>query len=402
MRKHKLAWLQGPAGVGKSAVIQTLAESEASSPTSILGATIFFSKSNERDDPQRVIITIAYQLAVKYPTYRTYIAQVFLVNPLFVKKSLVEQFKWLIVEPFVERRLLEGTYETILITLDGLDECNGESAQREIILLVGKFCLEHPTAPLIWIISSRPEPQICTAFSHRDVQRAYLEVDMPVNSNQACRDVERYLRDTFTEIREKYSTSFSSTQQWPTETDFTKIAKRSSGLFAFANAVARFTEDEEYANPFAQLQKVFDVLESPSSPAAEDSPFAALDMLYTLVMSAISPNVLPITRRLLLVKDKWCLVDACNILSIDQASAYSALRKLHSVLFIPQPTEAYFKGIQVFHKSFDDYLQSESRSSSFWLNPLEVESMVFPARIRILLEAHNAGVWLYLLKGYES
>jgi len=55
-RKKALLWLNGPAGVGKSAVIQTVAESLAESNS--LGATLFFSGLNDRNDPQRVFTTV--------------------------------------------------------------------------------------------------------------------------------------------------------------------------------------------------------------------------------------------------------------------------------------------------------------------------------------------------------
>lgn len=48
-REQRLLWLNGPAGVGKSAVIQTFAESLAESGS--LGATLFFSKLKDRKDP---------------------------------------------------------------------------------------------------------------------------------------------------------------------------------------------------------------------------------------------------------------------------------------------------------------------------------------------------------------
>ncbi|KAF9453333.1 hypothetical protein P691DRAFT_61688, partial [Macrolepiota fuliginosa MF-IS2] len=200
-RKYKILWLHGPAGVGKSAILQMIAETEAESPTSILGATLFFSRPNNRDDPQYVFITIAYRLAVTYHRYRQYVVKLLTLDPTMVEKSMREQFKAFIIRPFAEQKLMDGLRDTVLIVLDGLDECKGNEAQREIILLIGKFALQYPSSPLIWLIASRPEPHIQVAFSSRMVQLSYEEIRVLVDSDQGRRDVEKYLRESFADIR---------------------------------------------------------------------------------------------------------------------------------------------------------------------------------------------------------
>ncbi|KAF9449273.1 hypothetical protein P691DRAFT_759216, partial [Macrolepiota fuliginosa MF-IS2] len=215
-RKYKILWLHGPAGIGKSAILQTIAETASEATTSILGATLFFSRPNSRDDPKCVFITIAYRLAVRYPLYRQYIVGLLTIDPQLVEKSLAKQFETFIVQPFGVEQLLTEHHDTVLILLDGLDECNGDEAQCEIILLIGRFVLQYPTSPLIWLIASRPEPHIRDAFSEGELQRAYGQMRVLVDSDQGRRDVEKYLRDKFADIRKKHRRSIpSSLQQWP-------------------------------------------------------------------------------------------------------------------------------------------------------------------------------------------
>ncbi|KAF9443515.1 hypothetical protein P691DRAFT_764194 [Macrolepiota fuliginosa MF-IS2] len=378
-RINRVIWLHGPAGVGKSAIIQTLAESNAPSEACILGAAIFFSKTNDRDDPQRVFITIAYQLAVRYAPYRRYITDLLITDPNVVRKSLTEQFKWFI---------------TILVVLDGLDECDGEEAQGDIVLLIGRFALNHPASPLIWIIASRPEPHIQAAFSHDHISSSYMEVDVPVNSTDACADVERYLRHELDEIRRKYSSLFSPTQNWPTEMGFSIIAKSSSGLFAFASVVVRFIGDANYDNPISQLRKVLAVIGSTSSSMDHGNPFATLDALYTEILAGIPREIFPVTRSLLMTLllgfSSTDFHFVCNWIGLNQADAYGALRRLHSVLDIPLPEQAHKKSLKPCHASFIDYLSTPSRSGLFYIDPSEPRKMVFSKSLRILLESHNA------------
>ncbi|KAF9440218.1 hypothetical protein P691DRAFT_780134 [Macrolepiota fuliginosa MF-IS2] len=393
-RKYRILWINGPAGVGKSAILQTIAETEADSPTSILGATLFFSRSNNRDDPTCVFTTIAYRLAVRYAPYRQYIVKLLTLDPALVGKSMKEQFKAFIVLPFVEEEVMAGLHDTVLILLDGLDECKGEGAQREIILLIGEFTLQYPTSPLIWLIASRPESHIQVAFSSRMVQLSYGEIQVSVYSDQGRRDVEIYLRASFSDIRERYPQSIPSVlQQWPSESDFSTIAIGSSGLFIFPSTVIRFIGDEDYADPISRLKTVLEVIASTISPSGGNNPFAMLDALYTRILSDIPQGVLPTTLNLLLMPtirlSLWSFAEICNMLGYTQGCAYGALRRLRSILKVPEPQNAFEEDLEAFHASFYDYLVSPSRSGALCVIAPEIIQHYILRWIHILLESHS-------------
>jgi len=59
-RRKKMSCLVGPAGVGKSAIMQSVAE-RSQSPSTVLAA-LFFSAPNKRNDPSKVVTTLAYQI----------------------------------------------------------------------------------------------------------------------------------------------------------------------------------------------------------------------------------------------------------------------------------------------------------------------------------------------------
>ncbi|KAF9440708.1 hypothetical protein P691DRAFT_780019 [Macrolepiota fuliginosa MF-IS2] len=394
-RKYKILWINGPAGVGKSAILQTIAETEADSPTSILGATLFFSRPNNRDDPKCIFTTIAYRLAVRYAPYRQYIVKLLTLDPALVGKSMKEQFKAFIVLPFVKEEVMTGLHDTVLILLDRLDEYKGEEAQREIILLIGEFTLQYPTSPLIWLIASRPESHIQVAFSSRTVQLSYGEIQVSVDSDQGRRDVEIFLRASFSDIRERYPQSIpSALQQWPSESDFSTIATRSSGLFIFPSTIIRFIGDEDYADPISRLKTVLEVIASTISATGGNNPFAMLDALYTRILSDIPQGVLPTTLNLLLMPaiefDLWSFAETCNMLGFTQGCAYGALRRLRSVLNVPEPQNAFQDKLETFHASFYDYLISSSRSGALCVIAPEIIQHHILRWIRILLESHSA------------
>ncbi|KAJ3573289.1 hypothetical protein NP233_g2536 [Leucocoprinus birnbaumii] len=144
-----------PAGVGKTAIVQSLAEEL--STTSKLDATLFISRTNHCHDATRIFPTTTYQLAVRIPLHRAYLKQTMIDDPRILEKGIKHQFRTLVVEPFVMQLTQElGSW---LILLDGLDECENE--ETLVIELISEICSQHPSSALNWLISSRPEPHLC-------------------------------------------------------------------------------------------------------------------------------------------------------------------------------------------------------------------------------------------------
>lgn len=128
-RLWRMLWIMGPAGVGKSAEAQTIAEKLNAEGR--LGAALFFSRPNGRDDPKKIITTLAYQLAVRSGQYKRIINQQLAADPTLLEKRLRDQFKLLIISPF--RSIMDKDPSTarnpLLVVVDGLDECKSEEAQ---------------------------------------------------------------------------------------------------------------------------------------------------------------------------------------------------------------------------------------------------------------------------------
>ncbi|KXN85088.1 hypothetical protein AN958_11717 [Leucoagaricus sp. SymC.cos] len=388
-QNEKILWIHGPAGVGKSAIMQTLAQEEHKSPTSILGATVFFSKLRQRNDPNRLFNTIAYQLAVRYKPYCQYITNILSKDPKIVEKSMKEQFHWLIEKPFVEKNVLQGHRSRVLIILDGLDEVEGIDAQRLLVALIGRFAADH-TSPLIWAFASRSEPDIIHAFrSLPQMPSSCREIQVHIDSDQGRADMELFLRKRFNEIRERYGAPL----EWPSEVDFLRIAKAASGLFIFGETAIRFIDDDNYGNPISQLGIVIAAIEATPLTALRANPLASIDKLYERILSTIPSDVRPITMRLLglsfayktLRFHQFWLI--CNWLELSQADAYGALRKLHSVVRIPSQHIKYHTELEPHHKSFSDYILSPTRSGKFHApDPLKI---MLAAAVRVLRESHN-------------
>ena len=96
-------WLYGPAGAGKTAILQAIAELLCSPSESgqNFGGSFFFSRGKQgRDQGHFLFSTIAYQLALKVPGLRQHVNRIMELDPTLHTKSMVVQLQTLIVDAF--------------------------------------------------------------------------------------------------------------------------------------------------------------------------------------------------------------------------------------------------------------------------------------------------------------
>ncbi|KXN83026.1 hypothetical protein AN958_01914 [Leucoagaricus sp. SymC.cos] len=339
----RLAWIVGPAGVGKSAIMQTVAET---SPN--MGAALFFSV-NGRNDSTKAITTLVYQLATKFPYYREYIHVRLTHDPTIFDKAIPVQFNEFITEPFVNRCTYRGT-QSLIIFIDGVDECDSIPAHN-----------------------------------------FYKKTELSVDSNQSCADVEKYLRDSFVEIQSKYP-SLQFRRQWPTEHQLIKIITAARGLFAFGSTTVRFVDDPQCGNPQSQLQlllETIDNLPTMQHDELDTDPMALLYALYDRIMSCIPKRTFLSTVKLLYFVGilpgcygrGYRLSWAAEWLRMTPEIAYGCLHHLHSVLRIPPtPEDAVNEWVEVHHKSFKDYLAKKFSDAE------EFEKVALDTAVVILME----------------
>ncbi|KAF5346544.1 hypothetical protein D9756_010035 [Leucocoprinus leucothites] len=362
--ERPVLWLWGPAAVGKSAVAQTVAEDLKKE--GLLGAVFFFSRPNNRSNPDVVIPTLVYQLAQLLPEYRRTIVQCITADPLILDKSRRVQFKELIIKPFLATTF---HHQPLLIVLDGLDECNDRKAQCEFVEMISLHVWNERNLGLRWMICSRPEPDLKAVFSSRDSKAICRQQRLVIDDEEARNDVLSILWKGFEEIRERYPDQLA--KDWPVESQVRFIADRASGHHGFASFILRFIGDRDYDDPSGRLEVCLRFLNCAGGENA--NPLRALDLLYTQILSDVPIDILPTTQRILGLIAFYGArlmtnIALANFLGLDQASFYRALRHLHSVVFVPPAEYAHSSSIQVYHKSFIDYLKDPTRSGKFVLD----------------------------------
>ncbi|KXN85227.1 hypothetical protein AN958_11502 [Leucoagaricus sp. SymC.cos] len=354
---------------------------ELSETSPNLGAALIFSV-NGRNDSTKVIATLAYQLATKFTQYFHYARVLVTKDPTIFDKTMAVQFHELVTEPFANRRIYRGT-QSLIIFLDGVDECNSVSAQCELLQLISNFIVRYPSCPLLWIAASRPEPHLTGFFGLLD-PNLYKRTELSINSDKSYADVEKYLRDSFAQIRSKYPL-LQLRSQWPTEHQLIKVITAAHGLFAYGNATVRFIDDSESGNPQSQLELLLEVIDNLPSKGNNDEqdadPMARLDALYDCILSRIPKRTFRDTLCLLYFtgilrghhSGGYELAWATEWLRMSPDATYGSLHHLHSVLLIPSIENACNFKVEAHHKSFRDYLEkrfpvAEEDSEEIFLN----------------------------------
>ncbi len=201
-----ILWLYGPAGAGKSAIAQTIAQN--CKENGLLIASHFFSRtssSSERSDGDRVIPNLSLQLLQAFPVIERYIEGVIRKDPGIFNKLRSIQMEELVIKPlhylfqFPRDNGEPQVHNGRLIVVDGLDECSGPEVQCDLLHIIASAC-HHIPLPLRFLIASRPEIHIRGAFGNDSgVKRINLGDDP--HANMAIR---RYLLREFEKIRSNH------------------------------------------------------------------------------------------------------------------------------------------------------------------------------------------------------
>lgn len=358
-------WIIGPAGIGKSTISQTV--EKCSYNLGVLGASLLFSKENGCNTVHGIILSIVYQLYIRNSQYQRLISQILADNPSILEMDLPSQFNRLIAEPFVKLRVEKtlAVEKPILVILDGLDEYTDENARRRFLELV----IEHANSdsPLLWMITTRFEPCSEEMLAKEDFRRNCKCEKLSIDDAEARLDVSRFLRDSFEGIRERHSNVFSPEEAWPSKLQLRQLTEEASGSFAFASSILSYVNQSNGKNPRDLLETCISFLYGARILAPpEGNPLQGVDLLYTQLLSGIHPDTRSTTFCILaccalLPDGNFTAQDVASFLGIDCKTFYQALNGLHSVLDIPDLSEAHLRHVQFYHSSFKSFLRNPYR-----------------------------------------
>ncbi|KAJ6555332.1 hypothetical protein DFH09DRAFT_923966, partial [Mycena vulgaris] len=344
-----IRWLRGPAGAGKSAIMQSLCQRLEDARR--LGGSFFFKRGHPtRGNAKVLFATLAYQLALSNRHLKPLISRAIEDDPSVMGRQMGVKLRKLVLEPC---QSLSGVSPILLI--DGLDEREGRDVQQEILRLLGNVAHPNPL-PLRLLFSSRPEPHIREKFDSFSSRYDSVEI------NQSFTDVRNYLCSEFDRIhREHHETMASVPTPWPPSRVLRELVANSSGYFIYAATIVKFVDDRD----FRLTERLAAVVENLPAECGT-LPFHALDELYLQILRDVPFQSRIITILCVIVHGSILRLSRVHIeelLGLDPGDLTRALRRLHSLLLVP-PNRG---DISLHHKSFRDFLLDPNRSGVFYL-----------------------------------
>ncbi|KAF9649810.1 hypothetical protein BDM02DRAFT_1757335 [Thelephora ganbajun] len=365
--KPPVFWLNGLAGTGKSTIAQTVSEQVFAD--GLLGASFFCSRDFEdRSDLHFIFPTLAFQLAHRYPTFRSVLVPLLRSNPDIVHESLMNQMGELIVKP------LKLADVWTVIVIDALDECKDEEPQSAILSVLGRFVKRMPKVK--FFITGRPEPRIKDGF------RLPLLVDLTdifvlhdVRPSLINTDIRLFLRHELSEVARR-----RRVEGWPRDEHIDLLCDRAGGLFVYAVATVRFL-DSRIHPPKRRLEVIVNLPECTAHEGKtrfNPRSKTTLDLLYTSILKTafsedeedpeVDSKVRSTIGAVVLVVNPLPPPAIAELIGLDSREVTYFLTLLQSLLAFDGDSSQLVKP---FHKSFPDFITDPSRCTDtrFWISP---------------------------------
>ncbi|KAG1774635.1 hypothetical protein EV702DRAFT_521224 [Suillus placidus] len=382
--KNRLIWLHGTAGVGKSAVAFTVAEkmrglkmTEETKIEKRLGGTFFFSrKHTKRRTTGYFFATLAYQLAINFPSVRGDVNRAIIENPALLDpdKSLRDQMEALFLRPLRKLLLRLRECPPLVFVIDALDECTPESLESEsldeptaeseladLISLLGEALCE-PDLPIIHILlTSRPEEHIRKAMQTEEMRPLVCEIPVKTSGKGVAatisldgadvdNDIYIFLQHSFRELGSRHS-DFPQ----PSVDQLARLASRAGRRFIVASTMMKFIDDRNH-DPRDRLELMLE-LTSKMLPGTE------VYKLYDRILSTCADPTLAYLHLSVVaaLTDPLPLSQISKLLGPGQGrDVETVLTQLRSIINVPTDISL---PVNIYHSSVRDYVSHRSNCS---------------------------------------
>jgi len=367
-RAKGVNWLTGAAGAGKSAIGRSICERCALEGT-LLASFFFGSSDAARNHSKTLVATIAYQICSFAPSIRQAVSDFIDNDPHIFSKSLRTQFVSLVMDPLLTF-YAHGTQNLRrLIVIDGLDECVDPSSQRDILETITYLITTYPYFPIRFLVCSRPESNIKNVIHGVGMSATVFTISLG-DEYDAEEDIDKYLHDNFTAIREGHIFRHLIPEYWPKQTHIRTLLHKSSGQFIYASTVIRYILSSDDM-PHRRLEVILGL-----RPPHGELPFAQLDALYLhiLTMTKDPPMAAKLLTFLALYGGTLVSILA-RYLGLEDEEVELMLSKLVAVV-ASKPNEQDNNVIvfHLLHRSFEDFLFDQSRSKTLYLSREDAEA----------------------------
>ncbi|KAF9008459.1 hypothetical protein BDQ17DRAFT_1219259, partial [Cyathus striatus] len=282
---ERILWLSGPPGAGKSSIAQTVSE-KCHNESKLLSSFFFSRMDARRNNGNRLVSTIAYQLATTIPEANEIIMKQISSDISILGSTMAKQMTNLVFSTLgqLEKGAKKSQVSHIpyLVVIDGLDECRNPNMQSHIIKVISDTLISLKPFDLRFLITSRPESNIADTFYSKSIHEmtTYIVLDNHYNPDK---DIHTYLQSEFSALkREHVLGTLLSSEAWPSPEDIDTLVGSSSGQFIYAATVMQYIKDQR-RDPRESLSVVIN--NGAGSEIPRDSLYTDLDTRYHYILS---------------------------------------------------------------------------------------------------------------------
>jgi len=363
--KSPVYWLNGLAGTGKSTIAQTTAERLFADGR--LGASFFCSRDfKDHSDLRLIFPTLSFQLAYRYPDFRSSLVSLLQSNPDIGYESLCNQMEKLVVAPLKEKGI------STVIVIDALDECADEEPQSAILSVMGRLVEEIPQVK--FFITGRPEPRIQSGF-RLQLLRPLTEIFVlhKVEHSVVNADIRRFLETQLSTLAQRFQFN-----KWPNNEHIDLLCRRAAGLFIYAVATVKFLDHKTCPS----AQRLDMIIKLPECTTHEGQTRyrndRTLDSLYTSILETAfdfdakdpgeDSRVRSTIGTVVLLVNPLPPPAVAELIGLEAEQVMMILTPVQSLLVLhDDPNQV----VKPFHKSFPDFITDPSRcpNKRFCISP---------------------------------
>ncbi|KAB5590982.1 hypothetical protein CTheo_5574 [Ceratobasidium theobromae] len=359
--------MSGMAGTGKTTIACSFATRLEKRKQ--LAASFFCTRTSpECRNANRILPTIAYQLARYSTPFQSVLCEILGEDPDIGTKNIVEQFEQLLKEPLLKAKA--AIPENLVVVIDALDECDDRRAVRLVLDLI--FRHVH-NLPLKFFVTSRPEPEIYSKMvAQISTSRTILHLH-EIEKFLVQADIELYLKEELSTVT-------------MAEAEIVELATRSGNLFIYAATLVRYIQPMDGSvDPQLRLQSAL-AIKSEST-----NKYAEVDALYGAVVKAAlerkgldseeASNVRAVLWTVLCAQEPIGVDTLATLSGVDDtARTISALQPLRSVVHLSEGSRL----VSTLHASFPDFMFSKERCGPFFCDPAEYHQFIARRCFRVM------------------
>ncbi|KAG2144493.1 hypothetical protein DEU56DRAFT_883819 [Suillus clintonianus] len=364
-KSQKNVWLHGFPGSGKTSILFTIAE-ELRAQGRLAGTFFFSHNSVDTTICDYIVPTLAYQLALAFPSVKSEIIRAVADDPALLSdlKSRQDQIQRLIIKHLWRLQFRSP----VAFIIDALDEsCSPLEAVRVARLLAEAIrayrVLDDKPLDAHIIIASRPSLHVDGGPPGRlgfgDIQKISLQDD----DWETRTDIRLFLACELQHVVKSRKLSLGDVPQWPSPRQMDNLAAKVGNSFLCASIAMKYIAHPKKYPP-SRLDAFL------TSPGATADAYVDLDHTYQEIISGNSALI----RHLIDIVNLAQPLPRSQLLQFFPSDKHEglnlALEEFSSILIVSsgQPTIP----IQPYHSSLIEFFADPMRCHAHYIEPAEI------------------------------